>query len=1007
MPGCLSGGGHTGALMRAIDWSTTPLGPIEAWPQSLQTSVSTCLNCSFPILIWWGPDLVKLYNDAYAEILAAKHPWALGAPGRTVWPEIWDTIGPMLDRVMRQGEAVPANDLRLMLNRHGYPEECYFSFSYSPIRDETGQVAGVFCPVIETTQRVFAERRARLLLELEACLRDMPEPYGVKAAAAALLGSHVGASQVGYAEITDDGEHAFIEGEWNDGTMPDAAGLHRLESYGKETISELRAGRTVCVNDVRTDPRTAGPRLADAYAARAIAAFLDVPLVRNGRLTGVMFAHYREPKVWSQNEVLYVREVAERTWSSFERLRAELALRRSEEEFRTLGENLPNLCWVARADGWRYWFNAGFFTYTGRTLAELEGWGWLSVVPQGAARERIQALWARALEGGEGFETVVPLLDSNGRDRPFLTRVVPVHDADGTRVRWFGTNVDISAQQEIEQRLRASEAKLQELNQTLQQQVASRTADRDRIWHLSTDVMLVARFDAAITAVNPAWTTLLGWSEDELLHRSFMELVHPDDRQATLAEVAKLAAGERIPAFVNRYRCKDGSYRVLSWTAVPDETFVHAVGRDITAEKDAAEKLERTQERLRQAQKMEALGQLAGGIAHDFNNILQAVSGGLSLIQRKADDGGAVRKLAAMASDAAARGSAITSRLLAFARADELRAVALRPHALFTAVQEILVHTLGAGVAIEIDVAPDVPGFMADKAQLETVLINLAVNARDAMRDGGVLTLSAATERVADAADHPAGLAAGDYVRLTLADTGSGMDAKTLARAGEPFFTTKPVGRGTGLGLAMARGFAQQSGGGFHIASVVGQGTTVSLWFPTEQGVQATAALAVEGHAAGAGGTGGQVLLVDDDAMVREVLVAHLRDRGYAVAQASDGLAALAGFDFGRRDRRAGDRLFHARYERPGVDRGGPQAPSQDAGRAADRLRRHPVAVGGNRRPLDGRAAQAGLGRRPRRWHRRPAHCPGRRRPVAPGCTRPTLIEGRNGTETPRSRGRL
>ncbi len=164
-PDFLSGGGELGALMRAKEWTQTPLGPPEQWPQSLRTSVSTCLNCSFPILLWWGPDLVKLYNDAYAMILGAKHPAALGRPGREVWPEIWDTIGPMLQSALR-GEAAPADDLLLLLRRYGYAEECYFSFSYSPIHDESGGVGGVFCPVIETTAKIIGARRLQTLHEL-------------------------------------------------------------------------------------------------------------------------------------------------------------------------------------------------------------------------------------------------------------------------------------------------------------------------------------------------------------------------------------------------------------------------------------------------------------------------------------------------------------------------------------------------------------------------------------------------------------------------------------------------------------------------------------------------------------------------------------------------------------------------------------------------------------------------------------------------------------------------
>ncbi len=166
---CLAGGGEMGVLMRSLDWSETPLGPVRSWPQSLRTSVSTCLNSRFAIVIWWGPDLVMLYNDAYRDIIRAKHPAALGRPGRECWPEIWPTIKPMLEGVLQRGEATWSNDFLLPLERNGYPEECYFTFSYSPIRDESGGIGGVFTPVAETTEHVIGARRMRTLRDLASC----------------------------------------------------------------------------------------------------------------------------------------------------------------------------------------------------------------------------------------------------------------------------------------------------------------------------------------------------------------------------------------------------------------------------------------------------------------------------------------------------------------------------------------------------------------------------------------------------------------------------------------------------------------------------------------------------------------------------------------------------------------------------------------------------------------------------------------------------------------------
>ncbi len=303
---------------------------------------------------------------------------------------------------------------------------------------------------------------------------------------------------------------------------------------------------------------------------------------------------------------------------------------------------------------------------------------------------------------------------------------------------------------------------------------------------------------------------------------------------------------------------------------------------------------------LAQSQRMEALGQLAGGIAHDFNNVLQAVTGGLSLIERRATDPEAVRRLCVMAADAAGRGAAVTGRLLTFARRGELQAVAVDPQTLLESLREMLGPTLGAAICVAVDVPAGLPQLCADRAQLETVLVNLAVNARDAMPQGGTLALSAAAEQAGAAADQPPSLDPGAYLRLQLADSGIGMDAATLERAAEPFFTTKGPGQGTGLGLSMARGFAEQSGGGLCIRSAPGQGTVVSLWFP--QAPADPAPLGTERDTLAASDAPGafDMLMVDDDSMVCELLAQDMRDRGISVTTAHDGLSALALLDDGQ-----------------------------------------------------------------------------------------------------------
>jgi signal transduction histidine kinase/CheY-like chemotaxis protein len=302
---------------------------------------------------------------------------------------------------------------------------------------------------------------------------------------------------------------------------------------------------------------------------------------------------------------------------------------------------------------------------------------------------------------------------------------------------------------------------------------------------------------------------------------------------------------------------------------------------------------EAAQKRAAHAERMHALGQIAGGIAHDFNNVLQAVLGGAVLIERRPEDAERVLRNARLVLDAARRGASITSRLLAFARRGDLRAENIDAAALLTDMAEVLTHTLGGSILCRTHVPSGLPPLFADRGQLETVLVNLATNARDAMPSGGTLTLEADTEIVSAGLPHPAGLAQGGYVRILVTDTGTGMDRAVLARVTEPFFTTKEPGKGTGLGLAMAKGFAEQSGGSLSIDSVVGRGTRIILWLPNGRSAPGF----VPDTAEAARADKPCVLLVDDDAIVRDVLTLSLQDAGYCVRGASSGAAALIRLD--------------------------------------------------------------------------------------------------------------
>jgi signal transduction histidine kinase/CheY-like chemotaxis protein len=359
---------------------------------------------------------------------------------------------------------------------------------------------------------------------------------------------------------------------------------------------------------------------------------------------------------------------------------------------------------------------------------------------------------------------------------------------------------------------------------------------------------------------------------------------------AGLSRVLRSGGGRHGNYTYERTR-PNGTVLEIRTQGLPDGAFVRTF-TDITERKQNDAALAVARAKAAHAERMQVLGQLAGGIAHDFNNILQTVQGSASLIARRAGEPDTVRRFSRMVLDATERGSSITRRLLAFARRGELRAEPVEPTPLLSALCDVLRHTLGNQIDVTLDMRDDLPPVLADKGQLETVLVNLANNSRDAMPDGGKLTLTATVETVEANTIAPADLQPGRYVRLSIGDTGAGMDEATLARALEPFFSTKPPGQGTGLGLSMAKGFVEQSGGALSIDSTRRLGTIVRLWLPAATRVETLAAPRVTLAPAPRDG-GRQILLVDDECTVRESLTAALQDAGYGVLAAADGAQAL------------------------------------------------------------------------------------------------------------------
>ncbi|MBK3773740.1 PAS domain S-box protein [Azospirillum brasilense] len=613
-----------------------------------------------------------------------------------------------------------------------------------------------------------------------------------------------------------------------------------------------------------------------------------------------------------------------------DRRASEIALRDSEAKFRAIAESMPQLVWSAPPDGLPDYYNLHWFAYTGTRPEAMTGTAWMDVVHPDD-RARTVALWGAAVRSGDAYEVEYRLREAGGRYRWFLGRAVPLRDGDGRITRWFGTCTDIDdavkaraaqadAREDLERQVAERTAELVAANRRLLGEVAERQraqADLSALYAKTPVPLHSLDAEGRLLSVSDRWLEFMGYeSRGQVLGRNIAEFMPPD--------VAREHREHRWPELLRLGAFQDMPYRLVKRSGEIADVLVSArIERDgrggflrtMAAVVDVSDRLraeaerERAEEALRHSQKMDALGQLTGGIAHDFNNLLTAISGNLDLLLSRLDtaERADLRDYATHAKVGATRAAGLTQRLLAFARRQPLRPDATEPGALVEGMEDLLRRTVGEQVSIATDCPPDVWPAWCDSNQLEIALLNLVVNARDAMPDGGRITITAANAhlKAADVAGDASGAAPGDYVVLTVADTGMGMPPDIIKRAFDPFFTTKPIGQGTGLGLSQVYGFVSQSHGLVRIDSEAGRGTAVRLYLPRcdrEGSAGLPPGIAAEpADAAAMDNTAGTVLLVEDEALVRMVAVQALEDAGLDVVEASDGTEALELLDGGLR----------------------------------------------------------------------------------------------------------
>jgi PAS domain S-box-containing protein len=535
------------------------------------------------------------------------------------------------------------------------------------------------------------------------------------------------------------------------------------------------------------------------------------------------------------------------------RKRAEASLEASEQRFQEVADSMPLGIWSATADG--------RVDYQNRYVVELSGvghdhlnkdGGWLDIVHPDDRDGCIEA-WTNALSTGVGYRTTFRVLSRDGCARWHLVEAEPSTDDEGRIVRWHGTAIDIDDQ-----------IRLTERYQSTLESMTDAYFSADRNW--------------MILYVNAEFERLLGRKRESLIGTYVWEqFPHADEFRGHYERALRTGTAVHFQA---RYAPVDLWFDVHAY---PSAEGIGVYFRDITAERAA-------EEQLRQSQRLESVGQLTGGIAHDFNNLLTVIIGNAETLSERLAGDRALHPLAETIASAALRGSRLTQRLLAFARRQTLDPRPADLNKLLADMEPLLARTLGEDVEIKLTRAAGLWTAMVDTAQLENALLNLCINARDAMPDGGRLTIETANTRIGDDdADSQGDLKPGQYVMLAVSDSGTGIEPEHLARVFDPFFTTKEHGKGTGLGLAMVYGFVKQSGGHAKIYSEPGEGTIVKLFLPrTRSAVQHEP---VSGDEFAGGGE--TVLLVEDDDLVRN----HARDQlirlGYRVIEASNGADAL------------------------------------------------------------------------------------------------------------------
>ena len=678
---------------------------------------------------------------------------------------------------------------------------------------------------------------------------------------------------------------------WHPGTVGHATLGSDLDSPAGFAF---RTGQPVLTNHLAAETRFRTPQLlVDHDVHRAF----NVLVAAGEWRYGVLEVDSPDTRDFSLSDTAFLETLAATLAQAIAKARRMEELRASRAFAQGVLDASPDCVKVLSAEGLVTFMNArGVEVNEFASFEDVRGREFASLWPE-ESRAAIRAAVSRAAGGrASRYEGFCPT--ASGKPRWWELRFAPLPGSGDTPAQVIGISRDVTERRRAQEALQDRERQLRVLNAALQGDVRDRTRERDRLWDLGEDMLVVADYDDNLVKVNPYWTRLLGWSEAEILAGGYSGIIHPEDLSTVMATLAGMRASGHTARYENRVHAKDGTLRWIAWTLTPepDGTLMTGVGRDVTEAKEQQRQLAVAQDSLRQSQKMEAVGQLTGGLAHDFNNLLTGISGSLDLLGLRLRQGRSenLTRYIDVAQEASRRAAALTHRLLAFSRRQTLDPKPTDVDRLVSGMVDLIRRTVGPQIALDIARRPGAWTALVDPNQLENALLNLAINARDAMPDGGRLTIETANAWI-DARNAAArDVDPGPYLTLSVTDTGTGMTPEVILRAFDPFFTTKPLGLGTGLGLSMIYGFAKQSGGQVRIHSLPGQGTTVTLFLPRHDGDAARAeAPSDDLDAMPRAEQGETVLVVDDEPSVRMLIGEVLADLGYTAIEAADGMAGL------------------------------------------------------------------------------------------------------------------